>query len=64
MKTLIKNKNQLKKHNEMMGSKFAGTPYKNSRHEPTRYPCIVVSSINLDANGYTINHQFVYKDDF
>lgn len=66
MKTLLRNKNQYKKHINIMESKFSGisAPFRHNYHELPRFPCIVVSFITSDGRDYIINHEFVTKKDF
>lgn len=64
MKILIKNKKELSRHNKTMECKIIDAPFNHSTQAPVSYPCIVVSWIQKGMNGYSVWHEFVYKDDF
>lgn len=63
MKTFLKNKKAFEEHNQTMEAKLVGAPFEKPINEPTKYPCICVSHILKGVNGFSINYEFVYKED-
>lgn len=64
MKILLKKEKDFIKHNKNVESKLLNVQFRYCDKIPMYYPCIVVSFISFGANGYQINHEFVYKEDF
>lgn len=60
---VLKSKKDWLKHLNIIKNKFNYAPYKIKSGEPKKYPCFVVSSINLGVNGYVAENLFIYKND-
>lgn len=64
MKDLLKTNKDWNKHLKTMEYKLGDNPFRHSDNKPNEFPCIVVSFIASNVDGYKINHEFVYKGDF
>ncbi len=65
MKTLLRNKNQYKKHQQSMESRISGAPFRHQENGMLVFPLIAVSYITGGGTaGFVINHEFVTEMDF
>ena len=64
MKNLLLKKKDLDIHRKRMKSRVADAPFKYDENDPREFPCVVVSTLSFSNNGYRINDEFVYKEDF